>query len=201
MGVFNGYVPGPFKASKSIKFALWTQVVPVIPALAVYALYVLGLDAPPGPATTLKAFRPCVFVLAAALLLQYALFFSQSGAAFAAYEEVRALSKKMGAKPPYTYPQVKYWLGGYTPTEEQLAVNRSAANTFEQLVPFVLVLVGHALYVDANRAAAVGWAWVLLRCAYPLAFVRGAALFTTTFPAYGCVAYLGGMTVVAAARL
>ena len=32
--------------------ALWTQVIPVIPALAFYALYVLGLDAPPGPATT-----------------------------------------------------------------------------------------------------------------------------------------------------
>ena len=76
--------------------------------------------------------------------------------------------------------------------------NRIAGNFMEQFPPFLLGLYGHTIFVDANRAAAVGWLWVAFRCYYPFGFGRDRSspmIFVSTIPAYCCVWYLVIATV------
>ena len=151
---------------------------------------------PPGPAKTLAAFAPVAFVTAACVALLYVFLFNQSAAAFGEHARKRREAKDRGDKAPQL-AEVKY--GNSVAV---LAANRCAGNYLEQLLPFLLSLYGHALFVSASRAAMFGWAWVFFRSYYGLAFSRPfPALLASTMPAYCCVWWMAGTAVHAAAAL
>ena len=167
---------------------------------ALFATTVLAWRAgpvPPGPATTQAAFVPVAFVAGAAIALLYIFLFHQSATSFGAHAELRREAKARGEKAP-RLAEVKY--GGNSGAV--LAANRCVGNYLEQLVPFLLSLFGHALFVSANQAAAIGWAWVFFRSYYGFVFGRPfPALFTSTIPAYLCVWWMAGTAIHAAATL
>ena len=85
-----------------------------------------------------------------------------------------------------------------------LAVDRAVGNTQEQMVPFVVGLWLHAVFVSPTVATALGGAYVALRALYPMLLGRRLAgtqskrVFAVTGPAYGIVFYLLGSTLYAA---
>lgn len=157
----------------------------------------IGLSAPAGPARSLSAFTPVVLVIAAAAALLYVLLFTQSATAFGEHSRLKREAKCRGEKPP-TLAEVKYG-GRY---EAILAADRCMGNYLEQLVPFLISLLGYAIYVSANHAAAIGWAWIVFRSYYPFVYVLPfPALLTSTMPAYCCLWWMLGMTVYSAVSL
>ena len=169
-------------------------------AAALFASAVLAWRAgpvPPGPATTRAAFAPVAFVTGAAVALLYIFLFNQSATTFGEHAKLRQEAKARGEKAPQL-AEVKY--GGANGA--LLAANRCVGNYLEQLVPFLLSLLGHALFVSASRAAAFGWAWVFFRSYYGFAFGRPfPALLASTIPAYCCVWWMAGTAIHAAAAL
>ncbi|MCB9684966.1 MAG: MAPEG family protein [Alphaproteobacteria bacterium] len=85
-----------------------------------------------------------------------------------------------------------------------LAADRAVANTQEQLLPFLVSLWLHAVFVSTTSATALGAVWVLLRAAYPLllgselAGTQSKRVFFATGPSYAVVAWLVGSTLVKA---
>lgn len=159
--------------------------------MAVLAAYRVGLKAPDGPATTMHDFVPVAFVLAAAFARLYTLLFQQSATAFGELEIFRQAAKKRGEK-PVTLSQIKY--GGIS--EKVLRADRSMGNYLEQLMPFVFSLIGYAAFVNAKRAAMLGWAWTFFRMYYPIVFsMPFPTLLLSTMPAYACIWYMLGITV------
>lgn len=85
-----------------------------------------------------------------------------------------------------------------------LAADRAVANTHEQMVPFLLSMWLHAVFVSASHATALGVAYVVLRALYPTLLGRSVSktqskrVFFVTGPSYGIVFYLLGRTVYAA---
>lgn len=84
-----------------------------------------------------------------------------------------------------------------------LAADRAVINTHEQMVPFLLTMWLHAVFVSPSHATWLGLAYVLLRTAYPFLLGRSLAktqskrVFFVTGPAYGIIIYLGFSTVYA----
>ena len=85
-----------------------------------------------------------------------------------------------------------------------LAVDRAVANTHEQMVPFVVALWLHAVFVSPTAATILGLAYVVLRSLYPVLLGRelggtqSKRVFAVTGPSYAIVFYLLGSTLVAA---
>jgi hypothetical protein len=85
-----------------------------------------------------------------------------------------------------------------------LAADRAVANTQEQLLPFLVALWLHAIFVSPAHATGLGAAWVLLRASYPLLLGRELAgtqskrVFFVTGPCYLIIATLLGRVVLAA---
>lgn len=85
-----------------------------------------------------------------------------------------------------------------------LAVDRAVANTHEQMVPFLVAMWLHAVFVSTTIATVLGIAYVALRAVYP--FLLGRSVSNTqsrrvalvTFPCYAIVLYLLGSAVFAA---
>ena len=156
-----------------------------------------GLSAPTGPAKTIASCVPVTFVMAACVALFYAFAFNQSSTAWTEHARLKSEAKKAGEKPP-KFNEVKY---GTLSTKLHNA-NRTLGNFWEQLVPFLVSLLGYALFVDANRAAVLGWAWLFFRSYYPFLFALPfPGVLASTVPAYWCVWWMVGATVLAAARL
>ena len=156
-----------------------------------------GLRAPPGPAKSLDAATSVLFVLAGAIGMHYAFLFNQSATGFGELSRLRQLAKERGEKPP-TLSDVKY---GRT-SARVLAADRCMGNFLEQLPPFVLSLLAYTLFVSANGAAALGWAWLGFRSYYPLAYSRPfPTLLLSTMPAYACVWWMICASVYKAAAL
>lgn len=82
-----------------------------------------------------------------------------------------------------------------------LAADRAVANTHEQMVPFLLSMWLHAVFVSVNHATVLGLVYVLLRAVYPmllgksLSKTQSKRVFFVTGPCYGIVFYLLGRTV------
>jgi uncharacterized MAPEG superfamily protein len=92
-------------------------------------------------------------------------------------------AKARGEKPP-KLDDVKY--GGKF--RAVLAGDRTAGNFMEQLLPFLIILFGHAAVVDANRAAVCGWIWLIFRSFYPIVYnMPFPALFLSTLPSYSII--------------
>lgn len=85
-----------------------------------------------------------------------------------------------------------------------LAVDRAVADTQEQLLPFLVALRPHAVFVSPAHATALGATWVGLRTIYPLllgrelAGTRSKRVFFVTGPCYLIIATLLGRVVLAA---
>jgi hypothetical protein len=85
-----------------------------------------------------------------------------------------------------------------------LAADRAVINTQEQMVPFLVSLWLHAVFVSTARATALGAAYVVLRSVYPLLLgtklskTQSKRVFFVTGPAYLIVFYLIGATVYTA---
>ena len=150
------------------------------------------LEAPPGPARTPRDFTPVFLVTAAAVALLYAFLFNQSWTTYGVYAKLCKEAKSRGEKPP-GYAGLKYGGGN----SAVLAADRAAGNYMEQLVPFLLSLYGHAVFVSSSRAAAFGWAWIFFRSYYGFTFVKRMALIST-LPAYACLWWMLGTAVHAA---
>ncbi len=84
-----------------------------------------------------------------------------------------------------------------------LAADRAVANTHEQMVPFLLSMWLHAVFVSPAHAAALGLVYVALRSVYPFLLGRSLSktqskrVFLVTGPCYAIVAYLLGSSVYA----
>ena len=151
------------------------------------------MSAPPGPAATKEAFAPAAFVAAAAVCLLYSFLFGQSAAAFGEFSRLVSEAKARGEKPP-KLNDVKY--GGGKFSRVVLAADRTAGNYMEQLVPFLIIMFGHAAFVDANWAAVYGWIWLFFRSYYPIVYnYPFPALFLSTLPSYSIVWWMLFVTV------
>jgi hypothetical protein len=72
-----------------------------------------------------------------------------------------------------------------------LAADRTVGNCLEQMVPFLVSLWLHAIFISTETATQYGIAYVGARAFYPLFFRMGIPwLFVSTFPNYGCIALL-----------
>jgi hypothetical protein len=84
---------------------------------------------------------------------------------------------------------------------QMLAVDRAAANTQEQMVPFLCALWLHATVVSVTVATTLGSIYVGLRALYPVLLgnevdkMPSQRVFFATAPAYLIVYYLLGSTV------
>lgn len=85
-----------------------------------------------------------------------------------------------------------------------LAADRAVANTHEQMVPFLLSMWLHAVFVSVSYATVLGMVYVVLRAIYPMLLGRSVSktqskrVFFVTGPCYGIVFYMLGRTVYAA---
>jgi hypothetical protein len=88
--------------------------------------------------------------------------------------------------------------------ERMLAADRAVANTHEQMVPFLVTLWLHAVFLSPLRATVLGGVYVLLRALYPVLLGRSLSkrqpkrVFAVTGPCYLIIAWLGGQVLVAA---
>jgi hypothetical protein len=157
-----------------------------------------GLSAPSGPARSVESLAPVFLCTVASVALLYAWLYSQSVAGFGAYNEARAAAKKADKKPP-TLADIKY---AAAPDKRILIANRTVGNYMEQYIPFLVGLYGHALFVDANAAASLGWLWLAFRSYYPFVFgAKFPALLASTLPAYGVLWWMIATAVLAAVRI
>ena len=84
-----------------------------------------------------------------------------------------------------------------------LAVDRAVINTQEQMVPFLVSLWLHAVFVSSMHATVLGALYVALRALYPtllgknLGKTQSKRVFFATGPSYAIVFYLLGSTVYA----
>ena len=82
-----------------------------------------------------------------------------------------------------------------------LAVDRAVANTHEQMLPFLVTLWLHAVFVSPGRATVLGVVYVVLRAVYPALLGRSLSrtqpkrVFAVTGPSYLIVAWLGGQAL------
>jgi hypothetical protein len=82
-----------------------------------------------------------------------------------------------------------------------LAADRAVANTHEQMVPFLLSMWLHAVFVSVMHATVLGAAYVVLRSMYPallgrrLSKTQSKRVIFVTGPCYAIVFYLLGRTV------
>lgn len=90
--------------------------------------------------------------------------------------------------------------------KQMLAADRAVINTQEQMVPFLVSLWLHAVFVSISRATALGTVYVVLRGIYPfllgkeLSKTQSKRVFFATGPAYLIVFYLLGATVYTALK-
>lgn len=79
---------------------------------------------------------------------------------------------------------------------QMLAADRAVINTQEQMVPFLVALWLHAVFVSPLHASYLGAVYVVLRAAYPqllgksLSKTQSKRVFLATGPAYAIVFYL-----------
>ena len=166
-------------------------------SVAAIAFLRVGFKAPAGPGRTLGAFAPVMFVVVASIAQLYAFLFQQSAAGFGEHARLKREARKRGEKAP-ALAEVKY-SGRYGAV---LAADRTVGNYTEQLAPFLVSVIGYALFVSANRAATLGWLWIVFRAYYPLVYAQPfPALLSSTIPAYCCVWWMLGMATYAAASL
>ena len=84
---------------------------------------------------------------------------------------------------------------------QMLAADRAAANTHEQMVPFLSALWLHAAVVSVSVATTLGALYVFFRALYPLLLgneldkMQSKRVLIATGPAYLIVYYLMGSTV------
>lgn len=84
---------------------------------------------------------------------------------------------------------------------QMLAADRAVINTQEQMVPFLVSMWLHAVFVSPDQAAVLGLVYTLLRAAYP--FLLGGSVskaqskrvFLATGPSYAIVFFLLGRSV------
>ena len=87
---------------------------------------------------------------------------------------------------------------------QMLAADRAVINTQEQMVPFLMAMWLHALFVSTAVATGLGLAYLLLRSIYPLLLgkrlskTQSKRVFLVTGPCYGIVFYMLGRTLFTA---
>jgi len=92
----------------------------------------------------------------------------------------------------------------FSQDRRMLAADRSVANTHEQMVPFLVTLWLHAVFLSPERATILGVVYIALRALYPVLLGRTLSqtqpkrVFAVTGPSYLIVAYLGGHVLWAA---
>lgn len=176
------------------------------------AAFARGLSAPPGPAILFApkgattavataaaaqtvgdlglALVPALFVAVGTISLHYVLLFCQSRAAFTTMAALHQEARSRGERGP-DLGTVKYG----QKHKGTLWADRSVGNLLEQLPPFFLSLISYALFVSANNAALLGWAWIGFRALYPFLFGHMPGLLLSTMPAYSIVWYMLGHAV------
>ena len=87
---------------------------------------------------------------------------------------------------------------------EMLAADRAVINTQEQMVPFLVALWMHAVFVSTFSATLCGGAYVVIRAAYPLLLgkrvskIQTKRVYFATLPGYLIIFYLLGSTLFSA---
>lgn len=144
-----------------------------------------------GPARGVYGYIPVYLVTVAAMWLLYFFYLMQSYTTFSEFARMKKeyKDKKTDKKPSYF--GIKYG----TDSKAMIAANRAAGNTLEQMIPFLVSLYGYATFVDATRAAKIGWAWIAFRSYYAIVFKRGFLLFSCTLPGYICIWYMMVMSL------
>lgn len=113
------------------------------------------------------------------MIMYYCFLFGQSLVKMFLYHFTDAAPKKDGKK--LGYGKFKYEFKGII----ALTLDRTAGNTLEQAIPFLLGLWLHAWFVNPLQAEFLGWWYLASRCIYPIAFYMGTPwLFVSTVPGY-----------------
>lgn len=80
--------------------------------------------------------------------------------------------------------------------EEMLAADRAVINTLEQMVPFLVALWLHSIFVSSFIATLCGGAYLGLRIIYPLLLgkkiskIQSKRVYVVTLPCYGLIFYM-----------
>lgn len=95
----------------------------------------------------------------------------------------------------------------YTRDPRMLSIDRIAANTQEQLVPFLTSLWLHSLFVDSDVAGKLGLTWLAIRVAYTYLVPKKLTgkplpkrVLLATLPCYCIIVYLFGGAAIKAYR-
>merc|ERR1712096_306098 len=82
---------------------------------------------------------------------------------------------------------------------QQTMGKRAFGNLHEQSIAFLVALWSHALFLDVDGAARMGWAYLALRAFYPVIWCLcggfSMKVLAVTMPMYGIVVWLMGTTV------
>ena len=135
-----------------------------------------GTKVPP-PLMDAKRMRPVVVVTIAWSALYYCFLMGQAASVFWVHKILReggGSKKDESARPlkSISFAEVKYGSQVRQNTGLILTMDRSVGNMLEQTPPFLISLWLHALMASADDAARLGWAWLLLRASYPIAFAH-----------------------------
>jgi hypothetical protein len=164
----------------------------------VYAAYTDTRSPITGPAQSVSDFIPVVYVTVSSILLYYVFLYNQSATVFVEFAKAKREhrdKKKEGEAP--SLAKIKYGLDNFT----VIAANRCAGNYGEQLIPFLISLYLHSLFVSVEVATKCGWCWLMFRSYYSWAFkMPFPGLFLSTMPAYFCIWWMIGSTVVAISK-
>lgn len=88
--------------------------------------------------------------------------------------------------------------------ERMLAADRAVINTQEQMVPFIVSLWLHSVFVSTASATACGLVYVFLRSLYPillgarLSKIQSKRVYLVTLPCYALIFYMLGSSLVKA---
>lgn len=90
----------------------------------------------------------------------------------------------------------------FSQDEEMLAADRAVINTQEQMVPFLVSLWLHAVFVSTTSATICGFLYVCLRSLYPillgrrLSKIQNKRVYMVTLPCYVLIFYMLSSSVV-----
>jgi len=130
-----------------------------------------------------RAFKPVLQVTFAYIVMWYIFLYSQS-----IYTRIAHAFQKSGKeKEKLSLAQMKYG----SPLEKGKSIlrfDRTVGNTMEQMIPFLLGLWLHALFVSVDGAAKLGWYYIMSRLLYPVMFLQPfPAILVSTLPGYAII--------------
>lgn len=136
-------------------------------------------------------YKDTIYVTVAYIGLYYGFLYLQSLGKMYLYRQKKrqfALDKKDDKEKAPSYGQFKY---GQTTDKLCILLDRTAGNTMEQAIPFLVSLWLNAAFVGSSNAAYFGTIYIIFRAIYPIGFYFGIPfILISTVPGYACVLML-----------